>query len=604
MSQQDKRSRRRRPSDERNDVRRKKRHSNRKNTSDRHRRRRKVKKRENKLSRTIGLVLAIVQLIATGIFMAGIFKLNMLPTKYVVAATVALVLFWGVILASQFFSKKNAITGKVISVLITVLLIFSSYYLFKVSGTVSKISGGEYKLDKVVVSVMADDSAEAIKDAKNYTFGVQYKMNGDQIKQTVQAINEELGTEIKTEEYDTLAEQAEALHDGKVDAIIYNQGFTGVLEEAFEGYEDNTKVIYSHDIKTEIEDTSSDVEVKNDTFSVYISGIDVYGAIETNSRILPPALIAVTVSMTIFPLSTGLMVSLDPFCPLENIDIEFMDRKPNFWALIPLYCEMLMSSDRIPEDYDMSHLRTIGAGAEAMNDRKYAEVEEFFHKHNVQAKLSAGYGQSEGCSNFTLPNPMFPLEDGCVGMPMTATVLGVFDKDLNELNYGESGELCMTGPSMMLHYSGWRGEELTEQTLIEHSDGNTWLHTGDEAYITEQGIVHILGRGEIKAYGDKPLHVMRMETKTVRTPGVKDGFFCLVPDQEHEGYYRPYLFVILDGTKTLEEVAELLKDTLEEHEYPVEIREITERPYFHFKTDRKGLTAQILKELEQAKEEK
>ena len=84
--------------------------------------------------------------------------------------------------------------------------------------------------------------------------------------------------------------------------------------------------------------------------------------------------------------------------------------------------------------------------------------------------------------------------------------LSLFDKDLNELNYGESGELCMTGPSMMLHYSGWRGEELTEQTLVEHPDGNTWLHTGDEAYITEQGIVHILGRGEIKAYGDKPLH--------------------------------------------------------------------------------------------------
>ena len=316
--------------------------------------------------------------------------------------------------------------------------------------------------------------------------------------------------------------------------------------------------------------------------------------------ILPPALIAVTVSMTIFPLSTGLMVSLDPFCPLEEIDVEFMDRKPNFWALIPLYCNMLMESKRIPEDYDMSHLRTIGAGAEAMNDRKYAEVEAFFHKHNVKAKFSAGYGQSEGCSNFTLPNPMFPLEDGCVGMPMPATVLAVFDKDLNEMNYGESGELCMMGPSMMLHYSGWRGEEMTEKTLVEHPDGNTWLHTGDEAYITEQGIVHILGRGDIKCYGDKPLHIMRMETKTVRTPGVQDGFFCVVPDLEHEGYFRPYLFVILDGTKTLEEVSELLKDTLEEHEYPVEIRVITERPYFHFKTNRKELTAQILEELKQA----
>lgn len=315
--------------------------------------------------------------------------------------------------------------------------------------------------------------------------------------------------------------------------------------------------------------------------------------------ILPPALIAVTVSMTIFPLSTGLLVELDPFCPLEDIDIEFMDRKPNFWALIPKYCDLLMNSKRIPEDYDMSHLRTIGAGAEAMNDRKYAEVEEFFHKHNIKAKLSAGYGQSEGCSNFTLPNPMFPLEDGCVGMPMPATVLGVFDKDLNELNYGEAGELCMTGPSMMIHYSGWRGEEMTEKTLIEHPDGNTWLHTGDEAYITEQGIIHILGRGAIRAYGDKPLRVMRMETKAVRTPGVQDGFFCVVPDMEHEGYFRPYLFVILDGTRTLEEVAELLKDTLDEHEYPVEIRVITERPYFHFKTNRKELTAQILEELQQ-----
>lgn len=106
MSQQDKRSRRRRPSDERNDVRRKKRHSNRKNTSDRHRRRRKVKKRENKLSRTIGIVLQSFSLCDRD-FYGGIFKLNMLPTKYVVAATIALVLFWGIILASQFFSKKK-----------------------------------------------------------------------------------------------------------------------------------------------------------------------------------------------------------------------------------------------------------------------------------------------------------------------------------------------------------------------------------------------------------------------------------------------------------------------------------------------------------------
>ena len=313
--------------------------------------------------------------------------------------------------------------------------------------------------------------------------------------------------------------------------------------------------------------------------------------------ILPPALIAVTVSMTIFPLSAGLIMVLDPFCPLEDIDIAFMEQKPNFWALIPMFCEMLMKSDRIPEDYDMSHLRSIGTGAEAMNERKTQEVEAFFHKHNVKATLSAGYGQSEGCSNFTLPNPMFPLVDGCVGMPMPATTMAVFSEDLEELNYGEIGELCMMGPAMMLHYAGWRGDELTERTLINHPDGNCWLHTGDKAYINEHGIVYILGRGTTKRFGGGELYMMRMETKAVRVAGVEDGFFCFVPDQDHEGYFLPYFFVILDETKSLDEVKAGLADALEEYEYPVDIRVIKERPYFHFKTNRKELTAAILEEL-------
>ena len=313
--------------------------------------------------------------------------------------------------------------------------------------------------------------------------------------------------------------------------------------------------------------------------------------------ILPPALIAVTVSMAIFPLSAGLIMVLDPFCPLEDIDIAFMEQKPNFWALIPMFCEMLMKSDRIPEDYDMSHLRSIGTGAEAMNERKTQEVEAFFHKHNVKATLSAGYGQSEGCSNFTLPNPMFPLVDGCVGMPMPATTMAVFSEDLEEQNYGEIGELCMTGPAMMLHYAGWRGDELTERTLINHPDGNCWLHTGDKAYINEHGIVYILGRGTTKRFGGGELYMMRMETKAVRVAGVEDGFFCFVPDQDHEGYFLPYFFVILDETKSLDEVKAGLADALEEYEYPVDIRVIKERPYFHFKTNRKELTAAILEEL-------
>ncbi len=240
--------------------------------------------KKNRVSRNVGLVLAGLQAVLSIVFMAALFLLNMLPTLYLAVVGVVLLMFFGVILASQFFSKKNAIAGKVLSVIISLLLIVGSYYILKVNGAVSEISGGDYKLDNIVVAVMADDPAESLEDAKDYSFGVQYRMNGEQIRETVDAVNQELGSEISTVEFESLAEQAEALHDGQVDAIIYNEGYTGILEEAFEGYSSNTKVIYSHGIKNAVENEAVDVEVKDENFTVYISGIDVYGAIETNSR--------------------------------------------------------------------------------------------------------------------------------------------------------------------------------------------------------------------------------------------------------------------------------------------------------------------------------
>lgn len=71
--------------------------------------------KNNKISRNAGLVIAVIQLIATIVFMAGLFVLNMLPNMYLAAIGILLFLFWGIILAIQSFSKKNAIMGKVIS---------------------------------------------------------------------------------------------------------------------------------------------------------------------------------------------------------------------------------------------------------------------------------------------------------------------------------------------------------------------------------------------------------------------------------------------------------------------------------------------------------
>lgn len=96
-------------------------------------------------------------------------------------------------------------------------------------------------------------------------------------------VSEELGKDITVVEYQDLQEQAEALHDKKVDAIIYNEGYTDNISESFAGYKKSVRIIYEHKIKKELASTSVDTSIQ-DPFSVYISGIDVYGDIEQTSR--------------------------------------------------------------------------------------------------------------------------------------------------------------------------------------------------------------------------------------------------------------------------------------------------------------------------------
>ena len=242
-------------------------------------------KRDNQISWTIGVVLGVIQAVASVVFMIALFVLNMLPGKYLAIVAGLLLIALLIVFTSQLLSKKKGVAGKIFSVLMSVVLAVGSFYIFKANGTVSEISGGGTKVDKVVVAVLADDPAETIQDAKDYSFGVQHALKGEEIQETVGAINEELGSAIAETEYRSVQEQATALHNGDVQAIIYNEAYNGILSEEFGDFGNSIKVIYSHSIETKVENNAAQqVEVKDDTFTVYISGIDVYGAIETNSR--------------------------------------------------------------------------------------------------------------------------------------------------------------------------------------------------------------------------------------------------------------------------------------------------------------------------------
>ena len=311
--------------------------------------------------------------------------------------------------------------------------------------------------------------------------------------------------------------------------------------------------------------------------------------------ILPPALIAVTVSMLLMPMASNKLLILNPFVDVNDIDLEMMRYRPNGWPMIPMFVEILMRSKRIPADYDMSHLIAAGAGAEAFNNGQVQRAQKFLNDHNCQAIFTVGYGQSEAGSNITFPCPAFPIANGNVGIPMPLNTMGIFRGD-RECGYNEKGEICVTGPGNML---GYDNEEATNRTLIRHADGKLWLHTGDTGYMNEDGVVYALGRGLAKRYNpqnpekSRRLVEIAMENQIsdAAIPGLVDSFFVIANDPEHAGYQVPYLYVVLEKGRTVESIEADVLGALKEYQHPVEIIQIPERPFYHFKTNRLHMEA-------------
>ena len=204
------------------------------------------KKREKKGRNILGNILLLLQILASAGLMAILILSNIIPLKYLVAAGCVLLVLWGIGLLSQIKRKKRGVIGKIYNVLITLCIVAGTYQIGFMTGALGKVTGGNSKVDTMVVAVLADDKAEDIADVSDYTFGVQYKLDKGDMKETVSHINEELDMKIKTKEYKNVNEQAKALHEGEVKAIIYNEGYKEILEEEFHGYSDKVKIVTAH----------------------------------------------------------------------------------------------------------------------------------------------------------------------------------------------------------------------------------------------------------------------------------------------------------------------------------------------------------------------
>lgn len=260
-------------------------------------------KEQKKTLHMAGKLITLIQLILAVGLIAVIWNSGLVPTKYLMAIIIVLLILFGVTFGLQYVKNKVYIVGIVLSIILSILQAIGIVYMLKADKLMADVGGANYKTDNMIVVVKKDNPASNLMDASMYRFGTQTAVDQENTQIMVDNINTSLGREVKIEQYGTVQELANALLEGRVDAAIYNQALDGLITDVIEDYSEQVRVLYQYGIETEIEQENVDVE---EPFNVYISGIDVSGPVATNSRS------DVNIIMTVNPNTKKILLTTTP----------------------------------------------------------------------------------------------------------------------------------------------------------------------------------------------------------------------------------------------------------------------------------------------------
>ena len=190
------------------------------------------------------------------------------------------------------------------------------------------------------------------------------------------------------------------------------------------------------------------------------------------------------------PLCRGMGCILIPaFSHKQFADI-IRKNEPNFIVGVPTLFEALINTKL--KSNDLSSVTAVICGGDALNQTLRDKVNAFLDAHGSKAKIRVGYGLTEGSGAVCL-SPENTFADGIIGVPFPNMDFKIIKNDtFKELPAGEEGEICISGPLVMMGYLGDDVE--TAQTIRLHDDGKLWLHTGDMGYFGEDGLVYFAQR--------------------------------------------------------------------------------------------------------------
>lgn len=206
---------------------------------------------------------------------------------------------------------------------------------------------------------------------------------------------------------------------------------------------------------------------------------------------------------------------------------------------------------------DLSKLKCAISGGDFMSKDLKNKVDEYFHEHGSSAEVRVGYGLTEASAAICV-TPTGEYRESSIGIPFPDTYTKIVRVGTHdELPYGEDGEICISGPTVMMGYLN--NLEETIQTLQIHKDGRTWLHTGDIGSMDKEGFVYFKQRVKrIIISNGYNLYPSYIETIINSHPDVFTSTVIGIPHPKKVQVAKAYI-VLKDGVNASKDIEKSIR---------------------------------------------
>lgn len=240
-------------------------------------------------------ILTAIQLILAAVLFVKLSVMRILPVKYMVAYAVFFIVLNALTLVAL-KKKPIAVFMGLLSLVISAGLVYGMTAVFKLDATLNKVSSDKrLEIVQMAVLVLEDDSAHYFADIAGYEVGY---IDGDEAaNELMTQVDEAVSAPVSYSSYANVIFLVNALLDGSEEAVVLNNAYIDIISELedYTGFSEQVRVLDIIEVETYVdveepttEETTEEEPFKlssdEDTFILYISGIDVWGGVNVQSR--------------------------------------------------------------------------------------------------------------------------------------------------------------------------------------------------------------------------------------------------------------------------------------------------------------------------------